>query len=763
MPIDFTPLEEGGDGIQFMAFEEEPKPTVKPGDVEGRKRQVAAQIQAEEPRQVRERLGGQDTSSITGFLGDMFPTQAKEVFGGVVDTARAGADLVKGGLFQGPPTSIPALLEDPRTRAALGVARTIGAPFAPVANAITVGAEKANEALSALGLNKTADVVAGVGEAVANVYGVSKLGQKMNAAKAKAAARFPSIRSQAEARKVAGEAEIATATQEGEKQVAQAKQLLKAQREEAQQQAVKAGQEKITLESARQAEEESILSFAEAQKKTIPSGVQVREKLSKNAPFTKDVGKSFKATYETKQTAVKDIADEKYNTLRQRGAATPGIRQGYDEAIDEVLGEKGISRPFPTSAERAASGAKKGVAELDDDAVAEQIDSLQKAVSDAPSREAKAMAEDALTEAIGANRLPPNPTVADLVSEHKRLNAALGASRNDNLSRQLNILKKGVEVDIKNSSEDLFTKLKDADSFYATEYAPYFSRNSGVRAIAEGDANTIVDKLIKPTISSSGRALDNKAEEIALKAKSLMSDNPRLQEDVAKTFMAKGIDKAFESGVFNPKALVKYWDTYAAPRVNDNMVLKTFLRGRYKDTEDIITTLRNVKASSIDEVAENMVKTLNVSTATKAKKLDDIIQGAVKGETGVKATGQDIAATRRATKVKVTEIKKQMEADIEKLLGKAPGESGAGQFIGQLYLAEAGAHLATGNLPAAGAKAIRGTLLVMARAGFTKMMAFKRGRSLLRAAMRTTPGTVKAAAQARLIQDFANRVKNEPD
>ena len=754
MPIDFTPLEEGGDGIQFTAFEEEPKPTVKPGDVEGRKRQVAAQVQAEGPNQVRERIGGQDTSSITGFLGDMFPTQAKEVFGGVVDTARAGVDLAKGGLFQGPPTSIPALLEDPRTRAALGVARTIGAPFAPVANAITVGAEKANEALSALGLKKTADVVAGAGEAVANVYGVSKLGQKMNAAKAKAAVKYPSPRSQADVRRVAGEAEIATATQEGEKQVAQSRQLLKAQREEALQEAKRAGLGKADLEAYQKNADEAILAFKEIKKSEIPTGLQVREKLAKNAPLGEDVGAGFHKTYDKRLAETKASFKSRYEAIEEGADEVEAAADNYKSAVEKTLGEKGISRPLPTRAEKTAQGAK-GALEVDEEASEQLADNLKR-VQNAERQglpEASILRENLLTQ---GSEIGENPTLGQLIRERQRLKAGeriAYQAKDDNLVRQFKQLSSGVDDDIRAASPETLIDLEQVGRDYVEQYVPYFGKRAAPRAIREGEASTVVDQIIRP-------ARDKRAVEKVSRAMEMIGNNPEQKADLAKSFINRGIDDAFRSGTFEPAKLVKYWDTYANPTGNNNKVLRIALGGRYEDTEKIVTTLRNVKASSLDEVAENMVKTLNVSTATKAKKLDDIIQGAVKGETGVKATGQDIAATRRATKVKVTEIKKQMEADIEKLLGKAPGESGAGQFIGQLYLAEAGAHLATGNLPAAGAKAIRGTLLVMARAGFTKMMGFKRGRDFLRAAMRTTPGTVKAAAQARLIEDFMRRIQD---
>lgn len=657
-------------------FDQLDAPVVKPGDVEGRKALHAKQQKEEAPNQVRERLGNQDTSSLGNFLLDTPRAILSEAVQGV---AKAGSGIKRALTGQVAPSTgstLQDILQNPAVETALGGLQAVASPLAPVSNAISVGAEKANDVLSKLGLKTTADVVSGVGESVANVLAPAKLAEVGARLRPVAAAKYASGRTKA--------AEA----------VANAERDLQ------------------SLKSGADAAEESILSFTDAAKRQVPKGADIRNALAKDAPTGEAAGNRYKAHYTREFEKQKERFNQEYSDIFNEGKSVGASTEGYQEAFNQVLGEKGISRPLPSRAEKAAGGAKSALA-LDDE-VADQVDALQRQVKSAADPASKKMAQDALDEFLGASEVPQNPTVSDLIKERQRLTAGqrvAAQAKDDNLNRQFTTLIKGLDNDIEAASPGLLDRLSSTNQAYKNEFVPYFGKKAPTRAIAEGEASTVVDSIIKP-------ASNKKAVEIAERSFELIGRDPAQREAVRKAFLNKGIESAFEDGTFKASKFTKWWDSYANPTGNNNKVLKLALGDAYEDAEGIIKTLKTTKPKDFDTFASETVANIKKNTTAKEK-----------------------------------EIAGKLKADIEQFMG-APVGKGAGQYLGQMAIFQAAPNLVFGNLGGAAVKIGAGGVMMMTRPAMQRLLEFKRGRSLFKAMARAAPGTVQAAALGRQASQF---------
>ena len=675
---DYTPQQESG---PWSDYQSDAAPIAKP---------VGAKIKGDLPLEQRMDQARKLLSTKPAFQGSEQPNVARErvgigseLVGGIKDV---GSSLME--MLTNPASLLPGSARgdvgspDAKDKLMLGLLRTAGAPFAPLTNVASAGGEVVSDALQSMGLSTAADV-AGAGTQIATDF-------LLPSGIAKAAGKIAPL---AKTKFASGRSKYAAAEKEAVQKVE-------------------------SLASGEEAAKDSVLSWSDAAKQQAPTGNVVRERLAKNAPLGEDVGAGFKDTYQKRLTSTKEQFSKRYDDLLAGAEDVPAEAAGYKAAFEKTLGEKGISRPLPTRAEKTAQGAKSAL-ELDEEA-AQQVDALKTQIGGSRDPAAKRMAQDALDEYMAQSKISDSPTLSELVLERQRLKAGERVAfqaKDDNLLRQFRELRTGLDNDIRAVSPDTLSGLEQIGADYIKDFVPYFSKKATTRAIAEGSPERVVDDIIRP-------ATDKKALEKVTRSFELIED-PAQQEAVRKAFLNKGIEGAFDGTTFKPETFTKWWDKYTNPAGNDNRVLRTALGDKYKDAEEIVNTLRTVKPKEIDSFAQETVKNMSKWTTVKEKEV-------------------------------IANLKK---AELE-FLGAKPGE-GAGRYIGQMAAFQGAGSLAMGNPGGAAVKLLAGGALMMARPVMQRFMEFKRGRSLLKAAFRTAPGTTKAAAQARMIKSFADQIREK--
>ena len=717
MPIDFEPIDQGG-GIDFEPIE---TPKVK--------KKSAADIVIEQP-QARERL-----------------TIGGEIKGGLEQLGAGISAASK------PAATLSELVErgDQAILGGLGLLRsTFGAATAPLTNVITSAGEGVSDVLQKLGFNTAADVAGGLTTVAGDVLtgiGPSKL---LNAARSKLIAKLPNASEK-----------LATSVSQRAGQEA----AINAEAAAARQQALQAQQAIQANAQAAIGSEESIgqaaSDFARQQARQAKAKIPTRATLQAEAPggvTSATRGQQLRAHYEGTRAVKSQAKEDLYNPLMAQGEAVTAERAGYDASIKTVLGEKGVSGPFPTRAEQAAKGAQPKAASLAEDEVTDQIDALEAVVKGAASPEAKVIAQNALGEFVKRGDLPVNPTVAQLIQEQKRYNAAIGASRNDQLTRQLKILKTGVEQDIEKASPGLATQLQKADKYYAEEYAPLFTRGSSIRKAFETGDSAVIDQLVP-------RATD-KLRDQKLTRLVQFADTPAQQATLGDGFIANMVGDAEKSKDAVAK-LRSVWNLYADPR-SDDKVLRTVLGTRYDGLKELATSVQ-IKPTSIDAALKTTLKNIESTTASrtgfftkaqsdKLKTLEGVLGEGEKFIEGVTIAGKpgSIEAARTA---KLEALQKEFDDKLKRMQpSKVPTH--AGELVGGAMVLHGGVGLLMGSA-AAVPQIISGGIVMLSAPLLFKMMQSARGLELLNKAMRATPGTVKSAALARLVSQYTRTLKEE--
>jgi ribosomal protein S17E len=673
---------------------------VRPGDVEARKKQldvqgdVATGFTNKLPENtVRERLGPEGADPLQALkgvaelatgrgglgsvgkivkgVGNDIATIGSEFFGGIKDTLSAG------NLAAPPPeATLQGILNDPRVRAALGIARTVASPLAPASDKIAALAEKASDA----GLP---DVLAGLGMAAADVAVPSSIFKAAGVAKPRIKDVYKSNRTK-----------IAEKTDELTKAEAALPEQLEA----------------IRLNTNRNLE--GVEQMRQGELAKVPSAEEVRARFAPDAPKGTEVGAQFKENYFKELRAKKADFNERYAATRVGTDDIEVPAKGYEEALETVLGQKGISRPLRTEAERIASKAQ-GAMDVEE-AAADQLEAIQRSLRNASGDE-RAMLEGALKEHLqgSGNRLPQNPTVKELTDERLRLKVGLRRAQqtsNDPLTRQYNLLINGIESDL---PEAVRQNLKRVDKEYVEEFVPFFSKGAVPRGIVKNDPQDIVDDIIRTT--------DRKRTIEAANRSWQLMDAP-LKDRTRRVFVNKGIEEATSGGAFSQDKFVKWVEKYADEAGTGNSVLKTVLGKDYQDFQSVVRQMSTVKTKTIDQIAADLTKHMQTQGEQQSKSA--------------------IAAHKL--------MKKRIEEQVAELSPHTSMET-----LGNRLTGMGAGILVSGAVARRGLRAITGFGLALSPKLIGPILSSVKGRSLFKAMARATPGTSQAAAVARQMQNLA--------
>ena len=673
---------------EIQALMGDEQPAVKPGDVAARRAQMDAQASGEKPNVARERttIGG-------------------EILGGLGELGSSIGNLFNKEAYQGP-------IANPITGAAIGAVRTAAAPLSPVSSAASSLGEDLSQAAQKAGFSTAADVIGAVGQSAADVLapmGISRYArtaaQGIKATPALNDAIFASRRMKG----AAASAELAGAE--------------------------KSAAGKLAAIEADIAEgKQGIHQLREATKDSIPSASEIKARFAPKAELGADVGKGVKDTINTAWDASKERFNKIYGGLTDVGADMPATPSSYAAAGGELQGARGVTGLPSTRPEGIAAKIKKTVdiSKMEDDtytALKTQLDSV-------PAWD-KPRVQGVIDEFVKANGLPANPaeiSVRDLILERQRLRAGIRATRDDNAKRQFKELIGGLEDDIAMADRDVAKNLFTADKLYATEHAPYFSKGTVTRAIAEGNPEAVVDAIYRPTASAGGRVgPQSKAIEAMTRARELIKDLKQWDR-VNQAFMNKGLEAATASGEFKASDLTKWWAKYKDPANTNSSVLRKGLGERqFNEIDGVMKQLGSVKPKGLDDIAKTLTKQLEAS-------------GKVQSET--------VRAAQAATR-------KRLEGEIAKFTG-TPVDRIARRFesIGTGVVTTATISGALGSSSAL-ARGVVGGLIILSAKGAAKLLSSVQGRNLFKAMARGAPGTAQASATARQIENLLNKGEEE--
>lgn len=298
--------------------------------------------------------------------------------------------------------------------------------------------------------------------------------------------------------------------------------------------------------------------------------------------------------------------------------------------------------------------------------------------------------------------------------------------QNDRLARQLGSKESEILTEMDKMRPGTAARLADADRYYSQQFAPYFGSKAIPRAIANRDAATIARTAILPTDKT------GKAAQTIDRVSELLAGNESLRSDVAHAHLNGLIDEASKSGDFR-SAFVKAWDRYTNPSGNNNYVLRKAYGKEYDDVSSLVNQFRNAKSRDLSQVAAEVVK---------------------QGEKEGKQIGA-LAADKKQF------IEKKLKEDVERLTGK-PYSSSSTSMFGPLLITEGLGHMAMGS--PIGVKMIgAGTAVMLTRPALTKLLNAQRGRSSIKALLRSLPGSTQVAANARRIQNILEQLPSEDD
>jgi hypothetical protein len=651
-------------------------------------------------------------------------------------------------------------------------------------NAATALGESASDALQKKGFTRGADVVGGLTTALGDVasgVGQAKLGTATSSALQKVLptkqSKIASLASRAEGDIAnvakAGEADIATETLLRDAQIKDIRQVANRNTKAISEIDKAAELEKQAVKRNASADTYLAQSDAEAAANAIPDPVKLQERLAKNATPGEVAGRSFKDSYQRELSRTKASFNKEYEDILRDTDKVEGAALNYQQSLEKLAKEKGISRPLPTKAEGAGAKAQAALTDVDE-VTAETVGELTQQLKGARDPAQRKVLQDALDETMAQGTLGEKPTLTDMLRERQRLKAGERAAfqaKDDNLFRQWKDLRSGLDEDIRSVAPDKLDALEAAGSRYVQEYVPFFSKKSVTRAIAEGSPETVLDQIIKPTVSAQGRVLKNKAVESAERGMALLDDAGK--EQVSSTFIKRGFESNFKEGSFDKQGLVKWWDSYADPSNTGNKVLKTALGEKYKDMEQAVEAFRSNKPKQLADVAAQVAKasekqvtsqTAGIEKLASNKKatLQDFLEEAPKlNQQGLQNANKEIEGIRKATAAKQEAIRAKLKADIEEITGKPYDGAHGGAFTGSLFITEGVLEGATGNVGRALWKISAGGLLLISRAATAKLLNAKRGVSVFRTLATKAPGTAPAAAAARIAGNILSQTDDE--
>jgi hypothetical protein len=762
---------------------------VRPGDVEAAKARYGVEgdvatgfrpAPGSQPENVaRERLGGDIIAPLLrGDIGtsawNVGAGMGSEAVGGVGDILQGTYRLATTNPFQGPEQPATTLQEalanvyaSPVGQAGFGALRVLGAPLAPVTDIISEGAEAAQRGLRGLGMEKSADVIAGVGQSVADVlagFGASRLAQRVKpwATRVGVTNRQRAEAATTKAAREATESEQRVAALQKRKE-ALPEETVAAQESTREQLTDLGKRTRSEIEDIKanvKAGEESFESIAEAGRRELPSESTIRTRFAPDAPQGADVGAEFKKTFSTKFEESRAINKRTYQPILAKAATIETDASNFAKAGGVLEKPAGITGAYKTKPEGLASRIKQrlaGLDELDDDT----YDAIKQQLEAAPDN---ATAKAAFDEFIVNNNLPKRPTVADLIIERQRLKSGWRATRDDNSRRQINDLVDALEEDIAKGStsvaEDLFT----ADARVAKEHAPYYSRGSVTRAIAEGKPETVVDAIFRPTVSESGRVLKNNAPEAMSRARELITD-PKQWDNVRKAFTNKLIQGSFKDGIFDPNKFAKNWSRYLDPANTNNVVLRTGLgEEMFRDMQTTIRQLQHAKVYSFDDMVREQTKGLRQFGERAAEGVRARAgverEGLVRelrqtGQAGARR-GRELSQEISTEKLAQKQIARQLEDDVTRWMGSKGWEDTSKRLRG------IGAGIfASGAVSADITRMGRGGWIAVSADLVAKLLQTQKGRNWLRTLARSTPGAANNAALYRQGTVLANQAREE--
>lgn len=727
---------------------------VASGDIEARNRQItAANPNLGQPNRAREQqtVGGEISGGLKQFGQDIATA---------ISPAEKDMGIVERALHV--------------ARAPLGLIRaaapivTLGSSPA-ITNAITSGAEAASDYVGSTKIGNAripglsylygqditpAAVTGGTTQAIGDVlYGLAQ-GKLANIAGPLLKAKFPTLSEKATT--------LNNLLSSGEAGLNAEAAAARAQAEQA-----ATGIAKTSRADVRRIKIKADLARSEAETKAgfaseaLPTQQKI-EALTPGSTTAEASGSQLRGHYEATKAERSAAKNALYDPLIKEGAGVDAARSNFDASVRTVTGERGLTGTPANQAEKIAGVAKKG-AVADEAAVADQIDALQASIEAAPTAEHKALAQSAMKEFVQTGNLPKTPTVADLVNEHKRINEAIAASRNDNLTRQLNTLKSGIEADINAVPGNFGTQLSKADRYYAESYAPLFGRKSEIRAAFQSGDSAVVDQLIP-------KATDKLRDEKLTRLVDFTAGKPEQQKALGDGLIKNIVgDATNAAGDIQFQKLGVKWQRYADTRSGDK-VLKAVLGDRYDSMKELVANTQRITPKSIDDTLSATIKGIDANTKarvastikeseSKLGSLQGLLGEGEKYVNGIKVASQQgtIESTRLA---KIAALKKEIETKAAKLQGSNVVSQTALQTAGLGTLIYGAIGLVLGA-PQALASIVTGGLVLLSRPAIIKLTNSVKGLNLINRAMRAQPGTAAAAANARIIQRYVQEEKGK--
>lgn len=732
-----------------------PEDSVRPGDVEARKRQL-----------------GMDTSTPANVVRER-QTISGEISGGLQQTLDDVLTMIN------PQENDMSMIERLAhgARAPLGLLRA-AAPVVTLGtspsltNIISSGSEKLADAVGETAVGKMgvggitlADVVGGGAQAVADTLtglGQAKVGSALGSA---ARAKMPNM-----AEKTAAlQAERAAKERLVNQTADEATQKAVAARAAVQSNADAALTSEASLADAAKQNAQQQAARAKAQ---IPTAANARG-LATSTESSEEIGRKFRDdVYMPKQAASKQAFKDEYDGLLEEARGVESEAKNYKEVAEQIfgtrqeVGEAGFTRPLQSKAETVAAGAKSKLKSLDD-IEDEHYQSLKEQTEKAKRQglDNASILEKELHRRGEELTKGKKPTVEALIVERQRLAAAERAAYeagNDNLGRQFKELRGAIAKDIDESGE-IGSKLSDIDRRYATEHAPFYGSQSEIRMAAERGPEAVIDKLVP-------RVTDPDRIEKATRLTKFLADDPRMQKQIGDGFIKNVVGDAERMGeeLFH-KRLQGQWAKYSDNRTGDK-VLKSVLGDRYEPMRKLVEQTRTIKPKTIDDTLKEAVKGIDDSTSSRSalftkqrdsatKTLDDVLGTADRDVAGVNVPGKQ--GTIEATRTKQLEaLKKEFAEKEAKMRGKARVSEMALQTAGLGTTIYGAVGLVMGN-PQAVASLVTGGIVLMSRPAVIKLTNTVKGLELLNKSMRAAPGTAAAAANGRLIQRYLNEEKED--
>jgi len=473
---------------------------------------------------------------------------------------------------------------------------------------------------------------------------------------------------------------------------------------------------------------ESAESIAQAERMSLPTAKDLRARFAANAPLGKEAGAGYQQGFNQKFEEAKDTFEKIYNPLKLEASTIPTTANEFVAAGGKLKKDLGITETLQGTPEKVAGRIPKNLGEEADDtyqALKEQLNS-----SYGPERD---RVQGVIDEFLGNSKVPDkNATVRDLINERQRLSDGYRAMKSDNDRRKTQLLIDGLDADIAAGSGSLSKRYAAANQKYKEEYVPYFSKGSVTREIAQGTPERVIDSIYRPTVSASGKVLDNKSVESITRARELIKD-PAQWEKMNKSFMNKGIEQAMENGAYNPDKHIKWWASYKDPTNTGNEVLRKGLgETAFKDIDAVFSQLGNSKRRSIDDFAKATI----ANYQKQGKVLQKGEQNRLKEE--LAGLGKQIKAEQTNLKTSVNSIEKQ----INETLGTPRRVAQRLESIGSGVFTTGVLSTAMGS-PSGVKRSLGGLAIALGARELGVLISSVQGRNPLKALLRSAPGSLE--------------------